>query len=384
MRTALIIMAAALRGAAALAHRTLPLERFSVAPMMDYTDRHFRHLFRLLSRESVLYTEMVTANTLIDDHGAPRHGSGDRWLAHDDAEDKTILQLGGSSPTVLGAATELAIKHHTYAGVNLNCGCPSERVAGAGCFGAALMRDPDQVASCVRAMSRHAPVSVKCRIGVVDSVRDLSDDEDELYASLARFVETVSREGVSRFIVHARVAVLSGLSPDANRKVPQIIPGIVQRLAREFDTLEIVTNGEVGSVDDVLERSTGLEGAMVGRDACRRPWHYAVVDEEVFGAANPIKSRRALLDAYSRYCDRAEVELAHDGYSPRRAVLKPALSLFHGDAGAGAFKRAIDALHKDASLSAGGVLRAAAEHVPGAVLDAAPGERVVRREAAAA
>ena len=116
---------------------------------------------------------------------------------------------------------------------------------------------------------------------------------------------------------------------------------------------------------------------MVGRDACRRPWHYAVVDEDVFGVKNPITSRRTLLDEYAHYCDRAEVDLAHDGYSPRRAVLKPALSLFHGDAGAGAFKRAIDALHKDASLSAGGVLRAAAEHVPGAVLDAAPGERVV-------
>jgi tRNA-dihydrouridine synthase A len=369
-----LLMAAALRSAATALHKALPVERFSVAPMMDYTDRHFRHLFRLLSRESVLYTEMVTANTLVDDTGAPRHGKGDRWLAHDDEEDKTILQLGGSSPKVLGAATELAMAHHDYAGVNLNCGCPSERVAGAGCFGAALMRDPDQVASCVQAMNRHAPVSVKCRIGVVDSVRDLSDDEDELYASLARFVETVSSEGVSRFIVHARVAVLSGLSPDANRKVPPILPGIVQRLQSEFPALEIVTNGEVGSVDDVLERSTGLQGAMVGRDACRRPWHYAVVDEDVFGATNPMTSRRALLDAYASYCDRAEVDLAHDGYSPRRAVLKPALSLFHGDAGAGAFKRAIDALHKDASLSAGGVLRAAAEHVPGAVLDAAPGE----------
>ena len=375
MRSALIA-AMALRCAAAL-HKALPLERFSVAPMMDYTDRHFRHLFRLLSRESVLYTEMVTANTLVDDTGAPRHGTGERWLAHDDAQGKTILQLGGSSPQVLGAATELAMAHHSYAGVNLNCGCPSERVAGAGCFGAALMRDPDQVASCVKAMNRHAPVSVKCRIGVVDSVRDLSDDQDELYASLARFVETVSREGVSRFIVHARVAVLSGLSPDANRKVPPILPGIVQRLAREFDTLEIVTNGEVNSVEEVVERGSGLEGAMVGRDACRRPWHYATVDEDVFGVKNPIASRRALLDAYATYCDRAEVELAHDAYSPRRAVLKPALSLFHGDAGAGAFKRAIDALHKDASLSAGGVLRAAAEHVPAAVLDAGPGERAV-------
>ena len=259
-------------------------------------------------------------------HGAPRHGTGDRWLAHDDEEDKTILQLGGSSPKVLGAATELALKHHTYAGVNLNCGCPSERVAGAGCFGAALMRDPDQVASCVQAMNRHAPVSVKCRIGVVDSVRDLSDDEDELYASLARFVDTVSSEGVSRHRPRG-VAVLSGLSPDANRKVPPIMPGIVQRLQSEFPTLEIVTNGEVGSVDEVLERSTGLQGAMVGRDACRRPWHYAVVDEEVFGGTNPMTSRRTLLDAYAHYCDRAEVDLAHDGYSPRRAVLKPALSL---------------------------------------------------------
>lgn len=375
MRIKTLTMAALLRGVAAL----LPRERFAVAPMMDYTDRHFRHLFRLLSRESVLYTEMVTANTLVDDEGVPRHGTAERWLGGDDPAAKTILQLGGADPRTLGAATALAAKHHTYAGVNLNCGCPSERVAGAGCFGAALMRDADRVALCVRAMTQHAPVSIKCRIGVVDKVKDLSDDKDALYASLSKFVATVAREGVDRFVVHARIAVLSGLSPDANRKVPPIRHNLVTRLARDFPELEIVTNGEVASLDAVKGCDEPLMGAMVGRDACRRPWHYAQVDAELFGRPNPCASRRVLLEAYAQYADWAESALAHDAYSPRRAVLKPALSLFHGDAGAGAFKRAVDALHKDASLSAGGVLRAAAERVPGAVLDAAPGERVVVR-----
>ena len=162
------------------------------------------------------------------------------------------------------------------------------------------------------------------------------------------------------------------------------MPGIVQRLQSEFDALEIVTNGEVTSVDDVLERSTGLQGAMVGRDACRRPWHYSVVDEEVFGVKNPIQSRRALLDAYARYCDRAEVELSHDSYSPRRAVLKPALSCSTATR-VPARSSGRSAVAQGRRGSAGGVLRAAAEgRASRAVLDAAPGGKGVRREAAAA
>ena len=209
----------------ARASALLPVERFAVAPMMDYTDRHFRALFRLLSNDAVLYTEMVTANTLVDATGAPRHGDGARWLRDGDAAGKTILQLGGADPArrraaldgfprrrgdgsrrrrgfrtdvqrtrrrrrrdaatmidastprqaTLAAAARLAKDHHAYAGYNLNCGCPSDRVAGSGCFGAALMRDAGRVAECAAAMSAVGPTSIKCRVGVCETVRDLVD-----------------------------------------------------------------------------------------------------------------------------------------------------------------------------------------------------------------
>ena len=385
-----LLMAAALRSAAAVAHRALPVERFSVAPMMDYTDRHFRHLFRLLSKESVLYTEMVTANTLVDDHGSPRHGSGDRWLAHDDAQEKTILQLGGSSPKVLGAATELAMAHHSYAGVNLNCGCPSDRVAGQGCFGAALMRDAGRVADCVDALgaASDAPVSVKCRVGVCDTVADMSDDDELLYEGLATFVDTVASRGVcDHFVVHARVAVLSGLSPDKNRKVPTLKPHLVERLAADFPNLQVVSNGEVDSYDAAILRSSGeVAGVMSGRDVCKRPWYYANVDSALFGAeADPARSRRdVLLGAYADYCDREELETTRPDYSPRRALVKPVLGLFHASPGAGLFKREIDALLKDPTLSVRAVLERAVAEVPDAVLDARPDNHVTNLERARA
>lgn len=351
----------------------LPAERFSVAPMMDYTDRHFRYLFRLLSRESVLYTEMVAANTLCDEAGRPRHGDVDRWLGVDDASGKTFLQLGGADPSQLAGAARLAADYG-YAGVNLNCGCPSARVAGAGCFGAAMMRDSARVAECCAALGGVSPVTVKCRVGVVDTVADLGDADDEtLYANLAAFVETVASESpVTRFAVHARVAVLAGLNPDANRKVPPLKPDLVARLAADFPHLEIVTNGEVGSLADVSDRgSGGLAGAMVGRDACRRPWHYASVDTAVYGAASdPAPSRRAALEAYGAY---AEGFSAADGHDHRRAICRRALSLFHGDAGTGAFKRGVEAALLDPSTTAAAALAAAAAAVPDDVLDARPG-----------
>ena len=244
MRAALLLVmlgACARRGASLVA--PLPLERFSVAPMMDYTDRHFRYLLRLLSREAVLYTEMVTAATLVDGAGAPRHGDGARWLGYDDDAGRTVLQLGGADPAQLGAAARLAAPRG-YAGVNLNCGCPSDRVAGQGCFGAALMRDAALVADCVDALAEHAPVSVKCRVGVCDTVSDMVDDDEALYAGLANFVSTVAARGTcAHFVVHARVAVLSGLSPDKNRKVPPLKPRLVSRLADEFPELTVVSNG---------------------------------------------------------------------------------------------------------------------------------------------
>ena len=354
--------------AAALA---LPVERFSVAPMMEYTDRHFRHMFRLLSRRAVLYTEMVAANTLVDDGGRPRHRDPGRWLAFDDAERRTMLQLGGAAPGPLAAAAALGAPYG-YAGVNLNCGCPSDRVAGSGCFGAAMMRDARKVADCCAALGAVLPVSVKCRVGVAERVADMVDDDEVLYADLARFVDAVAAAGVRRFAVHARVAVLAGLSPDANRKVPPLKPHLVARLAGDFPELEVVTNGEVASYGDVAERSAGLEGAMVGRDACRRPWYYANVDTAVYGdPADPAASRRGLLAAYADYAAAFEGS-TDDKRDRRRALVKPCLALFHGDAGTGAFKREVDAALRDPSATARDVLDRAAARVPDAVLDAPP------------
>mmetsp|Transcript_11758 Transcript_11758/g.35015 ORF Transcript_11758/g.35015 Transcript_11758/m.35015 type:complete len:374 (+) Transcript_11758:218-1339(+) len=372
MRLVALRLLTMLRAARALA--PLPAERFSVAPMMDYSDRHFRTLYRLLTKEAVLYTEMVTASTLVDERGNRRNGDGGRWLRLGDEGGRTLLQLGGAHPEQLRHAARLAVDEgYGYAGLNLNCGCPSDRVAGAGCFGAALMRDPKLVAECCAALADVAPTSVKCRIGVCETARDLSDDDERLYGDLVRFVETVSAGApVTRFVVHARVAVLSGLSPDANRKVPPLKPRLVARLAEEFPRLEIVTNGEVADLATCERRGAACAGAMVGRDACRRPWHYAAVDSRLFGGEDPAASRREVLEAYAAYCDAEEARAAGSDYSPRRALLKPLLPLFHGDKGTGAFKREVDALHKDASLPVRAVVERAAACVPDGVLDAPP------------
>lgn len=385
MRAALLLImlgACARRGASLVA--PLPLERFSVAPMMDYTDRHFRYLLRLLSREAVLYTEMVTAATLVDGTGAPRHGDGARWLGYDDDAGRTVLQLGGADPAQLGAAARLAAPRG-YAGVNLNCGCPSDRVAGQGCFGAALMRDAALVADCVDALAEHAPVSVKCRVGVCDTVSDMVDDDEALYAGLANFVSTVAARGTcAHFVVHARVAVLSGLSPDKNRKVPPLKPRLVARLADEFPELTVVSNGEVASYESARDRSEGnVAGVMAGRDVCKRPWYYANVDSALFGAdADPAASRRdVLLGAYAAYAAAFEADHARADWSPRRALLKPALGLFHGSPGAGRFKREVDALAKGGDAGVREILERAAALVPDDVLDAPPVLDVARRTA---
>ena len=385
MRAALLLVmlgACARRSASLVA--PLPLERFSVAPMMDYTDRHFRYLLRLLSREAVLYTEMVTAATLVDGAGAPRHGDGARWLGYDDDAGRTVLQLGGADPAQLGAAARLAAPRGS-AGVNLNCGCPSDRVAGQGCFGAALMRDAALVADCVDALAEHAPVSVKCRVGVCDTVSDMVDDDEALYAGLANFVSTVAARGAcAHFIVHARVAVLSGLSPDKNRKVPPLKPRLVSRLADEFPELTVVSNGEISSYESARDRSAGnVAGVMAGRDVCKRPWYYANVDSALFGAdADPAASRRdVLLGAYAAYAAAFEQDHARADWSPRRALLKPALGLFHGSPGAGRFKREVDALAKGGDAGVREILERAAALVPDDVLDAPPVLDAARRTA---
>lgn len=369
--------------------RTLPVSTaafsdgaLSVAPMMDYTNRFLRYLLRRVTRRTTLYTEMVTANTLV--HCDP--GELPRFLEHDgDNEHPVVLQIGGSDPAMLRRASALGASWG-YDAINLNCGCPSDRVAGSGCFGAALMREPSLVGDCCAAMSEGAPgvpISVKCRIGVVGSAAEaIGADEDELLEQLASFVTTVAeRGGVSHFAVHARQAVLGGLSPAQNRQVPPLHYGVVERLAAALPHLSFSLNGGVEDLDAARaillagadSPSDGrLSGVMVGRAVVSRPWQWATADSTLYGAAaDPAQSRRRLLEEYAAWGDAIE---ATTPQRIRRLVLAPALNLFAGEPRGKKFRAALDTRAKDDSLGFSSLLLGAAEDVllP-ETLDSAPG-----------
>lgn len=318
-----------------------PLDRrLSVAPMMDRTDRHDRYLLRQISPSALLYTEMVTT-------GAILHGDTDRFLKFDPAEHPVALQLGGSNPDDLARCAEIAALRG-YDEVNLNVGCPSDRVQNAQ-FGACLMNHPDLVASCIDRMNRAVdiPVTVKTRIGVDD--RDSWDD-------FRGFVETVAATGCSVFIIHARKAWLQGLSPKQNREIPPLSYETVYRLKQEYPDLTVVINGGITETSAVAEHLERVDGVMIGRAAYENPWLLAEIEEAVLGGA-PAESRRAALDAYLDYIDR---ELAQD--VPLYAMARHALGLFQGQRGARAWRRHIS--ENGPRRGAGSdVLRDAAAHV---------------------
>jgi tRNA-dihydrouridine synthase A len=297
-----------------------PLDwRFSVAPMMDRTDRHDRYLLRQISPSALLYTEMVTT-------GAILHGDTDRFLKFDPAEHPVALQLGGSNPDDLARCTEIAATRG-YDEVNLNVGCPSDRVQNAQ-FGACLMNHPDLVASCIERMTRvvDIPVTVKTRIGV--------DDRDS-WEDFQGFVETVAATGCSVFIIHARKAWLQGLSPKQNREIPPLSYETVYRLKQEYPELTVVINGGITETSAVEDHLDHVDGVMIGRAAYENPWLLADIEETVLGGA-PAASREAALDAYMVYIDR---QLAQD--VPFYAMARHALGLFQGQRGARAWRRYI-------------------------------------------
>jgi tRNA-dihydrouridine synthase A len=290
--------------------------------MMDWTDRHCRRLHRALSARALLYTEMVTAAALV-------HGDADRLLRHDCAEHPLALQLGGSDPALLARATRIAAGRD-FCEINLNVGCPSDRVQ-SGAFGACLMREPGLVADCVAAMmeaSDGTEITVKCRIGV--------DDQDPTQA-LPAFVDRVAAAGVRRFIVHARKAWLQGLSPKQNRDVPPLDHALVARLKRDRPDLRIVANGGLTTLDAALERiDAGLDGAMVGRAA----WHEPVAilgtaDRRVFGAGPD--ADRGPEDAVVAMLPYLEAERMAG--EPLTRIVRPMLGLFAGRPGARAWRR---------------------------------------------
>lgn len=268
--------------------------RVSVAPMMDWTDRHCRYLHRLLSRHALLYTEMVTTGALI-------HGDVPRHLRFNTEEHPVALQLGGSEPADLAHCAKLG-EQWGYDEININCGCPSERVQ-RGAFGACLMAEPRLVADCVKAMvdAVDVPVTVKHRIGI---------DRIESYEFVRDFVGIVSEAGCSTFIVHARNAWLQGLSPKQNREIPPLRYELVHRLKHEFPQLRFSINGGIAANAQVHEHLRLLDGVMVGREAYHNPWWLAEWDAEFFGAAPQALTRE---DVESAMCDYMEREAAAHG-----------------------------------------------------------------------
>jgi len=292
--------------------------RFSVAPMMDWTDRHCRYFHRLLSKNALLYTEMVTTGALI-------HGDHQRFLQFNAEEHPVALQLGGSNPRELAICAKMA-EDYGYDEVNLNVGCPSDRVQN-GRFGACLMLEPALVADCVAAMKAavRIPVTVKSRIGV--------DDHDS-YPELVHFISTVAAAGCQQFIVHARKAWLSGLSPKQNREVPPLQYELVYQLKIDFPELKFILNGGVTSLTQAEQILAHVDGVMVGREAYQNPYMLAAVDRQLFASDVPELSRNevaALLMPYIEQQLQAGLRL--------NTVVRHILGLFHGQYGGRAFRR---------------------------------------------
>jgi tRNA-dihydrouridine synthase A len=292
--------------------------RFYVAPMMEWTDRHCRYFLRLISKHTFLYTEMVTAEAVL-------YGDRERVLGFHPAEHPVGLQLGGSDPKRLAAAAKIG-DEFGYDEINLNIGCPSDRVQ-SGRFGACLMAEPELVAECVTAMREAAdvPVTVKCRIGI---------DDQDAEESLDRFIDEVASAGCGTFIVHARKAWLKGLSPKENRDVPPIDYDRVYRLKARRPELEVVINGGIGSLAEANTHLPHVDGVMIGRAAYADPYLLAQVDRTLFGAKEPAPSRAEILDRFTAYVDR---ELAQG--ARLNQMTRHILGLFYGRPRARAFRR---------------------------------------------
>jgi tRNA-dihydrouridine synthase A len=306
--------------------------RFCVAPMLDWTDRHERYFLRLLSRRARLYSEMVTTGALL-------HGDVKRHLAFDPAEQPVALQLGGSDPQDLARCAVLGADAG-YCEINLNVGCPSDRVQ-SGRFGACLMADREIVAMGVQAMKRAVdiPVTVKCRTGIntLDSDVFLQD-----------FIAAVQEAGCDVLIIHARIALLEGLTPRENRDIPPLNYQRVQRMKERFPDMPIVINGGIRSLDQAEQLLAGLDGVMVGREAYHNPWLLSEVDSRLFAEDRNVDSRTQALQKFLPYVEReliAGTSLQH--------MTRHILGIFHGVPGGKAFRRHLseNAWRKNAGLS---------------------------------
>ncbi len=290
----------------------------SIAPMMGWTDRHARYFLRLISKHTLLYTEMVTT-------GAILHGQRDKLLRYHGAEHPLAIQLGGSDPVELAECSVIA-QDEGFDEINLNVGCPSDRVQ-SGRFGACLMAEPELVAECVSAMNQQVsiPVTVKCRIGI---------DDMESYDAFENFITTIAQTGCDTFIVHARKAWLKGLSPKQNRDIPPLKYDFVYRLKQAQPQLNIVINGGIKTRQEIDRHLQHVDGVMLGREAYHNPFMLSGFDKLYYSDERPEHSREQVLEALSDYIDTQLDEGArlHD-------ITRHIHGLYHGRAGARAWRR---------------------------------------------
>ncbi|PJZ68171.1 tRNA dihydrouridine(20/20a) synthase DusA [Leptospira perolatii] len=320
----------------------------SVAPMMDWTDRHFRTFLRFITKKTLLYTEMVTT-------GAILRGDRNRHLGFSLEELPLSLQLGGNEPSKLAECAKIG-SDFGYSEINLNVGCPSDKVQ-EGNFGACLMRHPDQVAECISEMSAavRIPVTVKCRIGI--------PGKDQL-EDLLHFVEKVHNAGANRITIHARIAILEGLSPAQNRSVPPLRYGDVYQVKKSFPNVIVEINGGIKTLDEVNSHLNHVDGVMIGRAAYENPFLFSKVDELFFGMSPNQKSKREIFFQLNEYLQRN----IDQGEKPAR-ILKHVLGAFHGVRGAKSYRRILtEGMHVDFSSD---LLERALQNLPNEELDSA-------------
>ena len=290
----------------------------SIAPMMDWTDRHCRFFYRLISKNVQLYTEMITTKAILN-------GDKTRLLDFDASENPLVLQLGGSDPNEMAASTQIA-KDWGYDEVNINVGCPSDRVQ-SGSFGACLMKEPNLVAQCVESMIDKCdiPVTVKHRIGI---------DDMESYDELSDFVSQISSKGCQHFIVHARKAWLKGLSPKENRTIPPLNYEWVYHLKKDFPSLQITINGGIESCEDITKQLEFVDGVMIGRSIYHNPFLLKEIDQTIFDESHNLLDREQVLKKYMTY-----IEKQNKAGISIRSMTRHILGLYHGEANAKLFRR---------------------------------------------
>ncbi|MDN3653770.1 tRNA dihydrouridine(20/20a) synthase DusA [Thalassotalea ponticola] len=295
-------------------------EQLSVAPMLDWTDRHCRYFLRVLSKHTVLYTEMVTT-------GAILYGKGD-YLSYNTEEHPLVLQLGGSDVKAMTECAKIA-EQYGYDAININVGCPSDRVQN-GRFGACLMAEPTLVADCVNTMQNavSVPVTVKSRIGI--------DDQDS-YDFLHQFIDTVSDAGCEHFIIHARKAWLSGLSPKENREIPPLDYSRVYRIKKDFPELMISINGGIKTLEESTQHLQHIDGVMIGREVYQNPYLLSLADQHIFNKDYPQISRQQVID---QMCDYIDKVISDEKHGPRVwHIVRHMLGLCNGLPGARKYRR---------------------------------------------